>query len=80
MDRAKIASTFKVLVAKQLSIDQSEILETSSFSDLGADSLDMTEVTMAAEKEFQIEVEDISALADIQTVGQAVDFIFNKRR
>lgn len=50
------------LVAEQLGIPEEDIQEESSFSgDLGADSLDILEVIMAMEEEFEIEIPDNEA-------------------
>ncbi|SVA06991.1 uncharacterized protein METZ01_LOCUS59845 [marine metagenome] len=51
------------------------VRSTSNFSlDLGADSLDTTELVMALEDEFVIEISDLEAM-DIVTVEQATEFI-----
>jgi len=53
--------------------------ETNIFDDLGADSLDGVELTMALEEEFKIEISDEDAEL-LKTVGQIVDYIKEKRR
>merc|ERR1739848_715726 len=55
-------------------VDPSAVSATSSFKDLGLDSLDAVEVVMAIEDEFGIEITDEDA-EKINTVKQAVDFI-----
>ncbi|KAL4266896.1 Acyl carrier protein [Pleurotus pulmonarius] len=56
-------------------VDPSKLSSTASFSkDLGLDSLDSVEVVMAVEEEFSIEIPDQEA-DEIQTVGQAIDYI-----
>ncbi len=63
------------VVAEQLSVDASEIHPESSFQDdLGADSLDLVELIMAMEEEFEVKIDDESA-QKIKTVQNAVDFI-----
>ena len=63
------------VVAEQLSVDASEIHPESSFQDdLGADSLDLVELNMAMEEEFEVKIDDESA-QKIKTVQNAVDFI-----
>lgn len=68
----------KKIVVEHLGIDPDEagkVHEGASFiDDLGADSLDLVELIMAAEEEFDIEVEDHSAESWI-TVGDAVKHI-----
>lgn len=63
------------IVAEQLSIDPSEITEESSFiDDLGADSLDIVELIMALEEEFDMEIPDEDA-EKISTVGDVIEYI-----
>lgn len=63
------------IVREQLSVEESAITPSASFTtDLGADSLDVVELVMAFEEEFDIEIDDESA-GKIQTVQDAVDFI-----
>ncbi len=59
----------------QLGVNEAEIKNESSFlDDLGADSLDMVELVMALEDEFETEIPDEEA-EKITTVQQAVDYI-----
>ena len=59
----------KKMIAEQLSCDENEInLETSFKDDLGADSLDLFELVMALEDEYNIEI-PAEELADLATVG-----------
>lgn len=63
------------IVSEQLGVDKDKITaETSFVTDLGADSLDVVELVMEFEEEFDISIPD-DAAEKIQTVGQAVDFI-----
>ncbi|MDR3039106.1 MAG: acyl carrier protein [Candidatus Adiutrix sp.] len=63
------------VVAEQLSVEASEIRPESSFQeDLGADSLDLVELIMAMEEEFDIKIDD-DAAQKLKTVQKAVDFI-----
>ncbi len=62
-------------IAEQLSIEEDEIKMESSFvDDLGADSLDIVELIMALEEEFDIEIPDEDA-EKISTVGDVVEYI-----
>jgi acyl carrier protein len=67
----------KSIVREQLGIDESKIVPEATFTHLGADSLDVVELVMAFEEEFDIEIDDDSA-STIQTVQSAVDFIDKK--
>lgn len=63
------------VIADQLSIDVEEInMESSFVDDLGADSLDIVELIMALETEFDIEIPDEDA-EKIATVGDVVEYI-----
>ena len=65
----------KDLIADQLGVDESTITEDSSFiDDLNADSLDMVELVMAMEQEFDIEIPDDVA-EKVSTVKDAIDYI-----
>src|SRR5699024_2092296 len=65
----------KKIVSEQLGVNEAEIKNESSFlDDLGADSLDMVELVMALEDEFETEIPDEEA-EKITTVQQAVDYI-----
>jgi acyl carrier protein len=63
------------IISDQLGIDADEIAMDSSFiDDLGADSLDIVELVMALESEFDMEIPDEEA-EKISTVGDVVDYI-----
>lgn len=65
----------KSIIADQLGLDEEEItLESSFVDDLGADSLDIVELIMALEGEFDMEIPDEEA-EKISTVGNVVDYI-----
>ena len=66
------------LIADQLSVDADSITEASSFKDdLGADSLDLFELVMALEEEYNVEIpsEDLEKLT---TVGAVMDYLKSK--
>jgi acyl carrier protein len=68
----------KKVVAEQLQVDPEQITTEASFvEDLGADSLDVVELVMALEEEFDIEIPDEEA-EKIATVGDAVGYIDGK--
>ncbi len=69
----------KKLIAEQLDVEESEItLEASFQEDLDADSLDVVELIMAIEDEFDIEISDEEA-EKIVTVKDAVNYIQNNK-
>lgn len=70
-----IAAQVKNLVADHFDLDPSSFSEKASFvDDLGADSLAITELTLALEEEFEIEIED-EEMGDIKTVGDAIAYV-----
>ena len=65
----------KEIVAKQLEIDSELVVPTANFiQDLGADSLDVVELVMKFETEFDIEIDDQVA-SQIETVQDALESI-----
>lgn len=65
----------KAILADQLDLDEDAItMDASVAEDLGADSLDMADIVMSVEEEFDIEVPD-DALVKIRTVGDIVKHI-----
>ncbi len=72
---SSIADRVSKIIVDKLGVDESEVtLEASFINDLGADSLDTVELIMEFEKEFDISIPDEEA-ENIQTVGQAVDYL-----
>ncbi len=66
------------LIADQLSVDADSITEASSFKDdLGADSLDLYELIMALEEEYDVEI-PTDDLESISTVGDVINFLKEK--
>eukprot|EP00467_Chlorarachnion_reptans_P024476 CAMPEP_0114495846 /NCGR_PEP_ID=MMETSP0109-20121206/5442_1 /TAXON_ID=29199 /ORGANISM="Chlorarachnion reptans, Strain CCCM449" /LENGTH=144 /DNA_ID=CAMNT_0001673055 /DNA_START=55 /DNA_END=489 /DNA_ORIENTATION=+ len=65
------------IVSEQLSIDKEKVTETSTFADLGADSLDTVEIVMAIEEAFGVEVPE-DAAAEMSNLKEAVDYIVAK--
>jgi acyl carrier protein len=75
MSNEELFNSIKQMIVDQLGVDEDTITEDSSFvDDLNADSLDMVELVMAMEQEFDISVPDEVA-EKVGTVGDAVEFI-----
>ena len=75
----EIFEKVKSVVAEKLSVDESEVVKDASFTDdLGADSLDIVELVMALEEDFDIEIPDDDA-ENIKTVNDAIVYIQNKQ-
>ena len=70
----------KAIVVEQLGVDEAEVTIDSTFiDDLGADSLDIVELIMAFEEEFNGEISDEEA-QKITTVGEAITYIDERMR
>ncbi|HYI25050.1 MAG TPA: acyl carrier protein [Thermomicrobiales bacterium] len=65
----------QAIVVERLAVEGDQVVESAEFiGDLGADSLDLVEVIMAMEQEFDLEIKDEDA-ETIRTVGDAVKYI-----
>ena len=70
-----VLEKIKKIISEQLEVDQSIISEGSSITgELGADSLDLVDLAMSIEDEFDIELSD-EALEKIKTVGDLAVYI-----
>ena len=75
MSSEEIFEKIKKIIVEQLQVADTAVTEQSSFiDDLGADSLDLVELIMALEEEFNIEIPDTDA-EKVVTVGDVVDYI-----
>ena len=75
MNSDEIFEKVKGIIVEQLGVAESAItMEASFIDDLGADSLDIVELIMALEEEFDTEIPDADA-EKIVTVGDVVDYI-----
>lgn len=67
----------KKIIAEKLSVDLEEVIPEASFvDDLGADSLDLVELIMSMEEEFDIDISDEDA-EGLVSVKDAIDYIKN---
>jgi acyl carrier protein len=72
---SETADRVKKIVVEHLGVEQEKVTEEASFiDDLGADSLDIVELVMAFEEEFNVEIPD-DAAEKITTVKDAIDYI-----
>ena len=79
MSNEDIFQTMRDLVAEQFAIEPEEVSMESSFEeDLGADSVDLVELVMAMEEEFDMGEANEDELAGLKTVGDAVNFVASK--
>lgn len=65
----------KEIIATQFGVEEDEITRETSFkNDLSADSLDLVELVMSLEDEYDVEIDDEDA-EKIKTVGDALDYV-----
>lgn len=75
MNQEEIFDKVKEIIIEQLGVTESVITAEASFiDDLGADSLDIVELIMALEEEFDLEIPDSDA-EKVVTVGDVVEYI-----
>ena len=75
MNSEEVFEKVKAIIVEQLGVTESTVtMEASFIDDLGADSLDIVELIMALEEEFDIEIPDTDA-EKVVTVGDVVDYI-----
>ena len=75
MSNDELIQKVKDIIAESLGVKKSEVVSGASFiDDLNADSLDIVELVMELEEEFEINIPDDQA-EKIKTVGEAIDYI-----
>ena len=75
MSSEEVFEKVKAIIVEQLQVAENAVTEEASFiDDLGADSLDIVELIMALEEEFDIEIPDGDA-EKVVTVGDVVEYI-----
>ena len=79
MSNEEILNILRELVAEQFAKEPEEItLDTAFEGDLGADSVDLVELVMAMEEEFEVGEIQEEDLGSLKTVGDAVNYIAAK--
>ena len=79
MSMEEIFQTIQSLIAEQFAVEPEEVtMETALEEDLGADSVDLVELVMAMEEEFEIGEVPEEELSGMKTVGDAVNFIASR--
>ena len=75
----EIGERVATIVANQLDVERDKVKPEASFiNDLGADSLDIVELVMELEEDFQMSIPDEDA-EKIRTVGEATDYIVKNK-
>jgi len=72
-----IEGKVKAIIADQLEVDSSKLSGETTFEDIDADSLDIVELVMALEEEFDLEISD-QEIENIKSVGDVVKYIESK--
>ena len=81
MSMEEIFKTIQSLIAEQFAVEPEEVtIETALEEDLGADSVDLVELVMAMEEEFEIGEVGEEELGGMKTVGDAVNFIASRMK
>lgn len=74
----RLESELREIVEAELGVDAVEITSNASFTDdLGADSIDTTELVMAVEDKYKVEISD-DDIDDLNTFGKLVDYVQRK--
>jgi acyl carrier protein len=77
---ASVQERVREIISEQLNVSKDEVVPEASFTDdLGADSLDLVELVMALEEEFEIEVSDEDA-EKIRKVKDVFDYIDKNKK
>ncbi len=75
MTAEEVTEKVRDIIAERLGVQRSEVVPSASFiDDLNADSLDIVELVMGIERDFEIEIPDDEA-EKIRTVQDAIDYI-----
>lgn len=78
MTKADVLARLKEIIIDRLDVEEEQINPEASFvEDLGADSLDIVELIMGIEEEFDIEIPDEDA-EKLTTVGEAINYAAGK--
>ena len=78
MSNDELVQKVKDIIAESLGVKKTEVVPTASFiDDLNADSLDIVELVMTIEKEFDIDIPDEEA-EKLRTVGDALKYLHDK--
>ena len=79
MNTQEVLAKMQELISEQFAVDADDItMDTSFEEDLGADSVDLVELVMAMEEEFELGQTEEDEVKAIKTVGDAVNYVANK--
>lgn len=72
-----IFEKIKDIISNQLDVDKKDITMDTSFNELGVDSLELFQIIIDIEEEFNVQIEDAE---EIKTVGEAVNFVIKSKK
>lgn len=72
-----VEAKVKAIVAEQLEVDSDSLAAETTFEEIDADSLDIVELVMALEEEFDLEISD-QEIESIKTIGDIIRYIESK--
>lgn len=64
----------RAIICEQLELDEDDVTMDTTFYDMGADDIDMVDIAMSIEDEFEVEITD-ETLEKFVTVGDAVNYL-----
>ncbi len=80
MDAQQIEERVRAIICEQLGMQRAKLNDTDSIvTDLGADSLDVVELTMAIEDDFDMEIPDDEA-ESLHTVRDVLDYVVKRKQ
>ncbi len=74
-----VEDRIRQIIADQLGVESADIAPVSTFADLGADSLDQTELVLALEDTFDMEIPDADA-EKMMTVQDVIDYVLKNAK
>ena len=81
MNTQDVLAKMQELIGEQFAVDAEELVMQNSFEeDLGADSVDLVELVMAMEEEFDIGEVEEDEVSELKTVGDCVNYLVNKMK
>ncbi len=72
-----VEAKVKAIVSEQLEVDLNNLTAETTFEEIDADSLDIVELVMALEEEFDLEISD-QEIENIKTIGDIISYIESK--
>ncbi len=78
-EKLEVHNRVIAIIADKLKVDKSTILETSTLQDLGADSLDLVDIIMKLEDQFDIQIDDTQA-EKLKNVQDLVSYVYQLKK